>query len=73
MNPQEQFCHNPPCSAYGRVGEGHIVIHSQREHRYKCDRCGRTCSATKGTAVYRAHKPVVPVVQVLTRFCWIVR
>lgn len=66
MNPQEQFCHNRQCWAYGRAGEGHIAIHSQRERRYKCDRCGRTFSATKGTAVYRAHKPVAAVVQVVT-------
>jgi len=66
MNPQEQFCHNPQCWAYGRAREGHVVVHSQRERRYKCDRCGRTFSATKGTAVYRAHKPVASVVRVVT-------
>ena len=35
MNPQEQVCHNPQCWVYGRAGEGHIVIHSQREQRYR--------------------------------------
>ena len=48
MNPREQCCHNKECWAYGRRGEGHIVIHSQREQRYKCQRCGQTFSATKG-------------------------
>ena len=33
MNPQEPVCHNPRCWVYGRSGEGHIVIHSQRDHR----------------------------------------
>ena len=66
MNPQEQFCHNKECWAYGRRGEGHIVIHSQREQRYKCQRCGQTFSATKGTALYRAHKPPEAVEQVVT-------
>ncbi len=66
MNPQEQCCHNPACWAYGRRGEGHIVIHSQREQRYKCRRCGRTFSATTGTALYRAHKAADAVVQVVT-------
>ena len=66
MNPQEQFCHNRACWAYGRQGEGHIGIHSQREQRYKCERCGKTFSATKGTAFYRAHKEQEAVVQVLT-------
>ena len=31
MNPQEQFCHNQTCWAYGRKGEEHIVIHSHRK------------------------------------------
>jgi len=66
MNPQEQFCHNKECWASGRRGEGHIVIHSQREQRYKCQRCDRTFSATKGTALYRAHKPADEVAQVVT-------
>ncbi len=34
MNPQERFCHNKDCRAYGRKGEGHIVIHSKKERRY---------------------------------------
>ena len=39
------------------MGEGHIVIHSKKESRYKCNRCKRTFSATKGTPLYRTHKP----------------
>ena len=66
MNPQGQFCHSPACWAYGRAGEGHVVIHSRRERRYRCRRCGKTFSATTGTAPYRAHKPHALVVQVAT-------
>jgi transposase-like protein len=66
MNPREQFCHNPACWAYGRAGEGHIAIHSQREQRYRCQRCGKTFSATTGTALYRAHKPADEVGRVVT-------
>jgi transposase-like protein len=66
MNPHEQCCHNPACWAYGRAGEGHIVIHSRRERRYQCRRCGKTFSATRGTALYRAHKPEATIVQVVT-------
>src|SRR5436305_5619034 len=72
MNPQEQFCHNPACWAYGRVGEGHIRMHSRRERRYQCKRCARTFAATRGTAVYRAHKgheAVVRVVALLAHGC----
>ncbi len=66
MNPQEQVCHNERCWVYGRQGEGHIVIHSQREQRYRCKRCGRTFSATTGTALYRLHHPQALVVIVVT-------
>jgi hypothetical protein len=66
MNPREQFCHNRDCWAYGRRGEGHIGIHSLQERRYRCSRCGKTFSATAGTALYRAHKPVAAVEQVVT-------
>src|SRR5215212_468144 len=57
VNPHEQFCHNKECRAYAREGEGHIVIHSQKERRYRCKRCRRTFSQTTGTALYRLHKP----------------
>ena len=66
MNPLKQFCHNRNCWAYGRKGEGHIVIHSQKEKRYRCKRCRRTFSQTKGTALYRLHKPQELVFVVLT-------
>ncbi len=66
MNPREQFCHNSGCWAYGRRGEGHIVLHSRRERRYRCKRCAKTFSATTGTALYRAHKPHDLIVQVVT-------
>ncbi len=66
MNPQQQYCHNQQCWAYGRAGEGHIKIHSQQEKRYQCERCEDTFSATKGTALYRAHKPADAVETVVT-------
>jgi hypothetical protein len=65
-DPQERFCHNRDCWAYGRAGEGHIVIHSQKERRYRCKRCAKTFSETKGTALYRMHKPHELVATVVT-------
>ena len=56
MDPHKRFCHNERCWAYARVGEGHIVIHSRKERRYRCKRCGRTFSATKGTAPLRGSE-----------------
>jgi hypothetical protein len=66
MDPQERFCHNERCWAYARAGEGHVVIHSRKEQRYKCKRCGQTFSATKGTPLYRMHKPHELVAIVVT-------
>jgi transposase-like protein len=66
MDPHTRFCHNERCWAYARADEGHIVIHSQKERRYKCKRCHKTFSQTKGTALYRAHKPHEVVATVVT-------
>lgn len=66
MNPHEQWCHNPGCRAYGRRGEGHVVIHSQKERRYRCKRCRRTFTETKDTALYRMHKPKWLMITVVT-------
>ncbi len=70
MDLHKRFCHNERCWAYGRAGEGHIVIHGRKERRYRCKRCGKTFSATKGTALYRAHKPheLVPTVVALLAY-----
>jgi len=56
MNPQEQFCPNLLCSARGKTGEDNIVIHSQKERRYKCKQCEKTFSETLGTAMYGIKK-----------------
>jgi len=72
MDPHERWCHNAHCRAYGRPGEGHVVIHSQKERRYQCKRCRRTFTERKDTALYRTHKPewlVVAVVTLLSYGC----
>ena len=66
MDPQRQLCRNRACWAYGRVGEGHIVIHSQAEQRYRCKRCRRTFAATAGTALDRLRTARTVTVLVLT-------
>jgi transposase-like protein len=72
MDPQGQFCRNRACRAYGRTGEGHVVIHSRAERRYRCKRCGRTFAETVGTALHRlrtARDEVVLVVTLLAYGC----
>lgn len=69
LDPSSQFCHNPDCLARGKVGEGKITIHSQKEHRYRCTVCGQTFASTKGTPFYRLHKAADLMVIVLTLLC----
>ncbi len=66
MDPRDQFCRNRACRAYGRKGEGHVVIHSRAERRYRCKRCGRTFAETAGTALYRLRTARAEVVLVVT-------
>jgi transposase-like protein len=66
MNPHAQFCHNPACSVYGKVGLGNIGIHSRKEARYVCKRCDKPFAATKGTALYRLRHAPEEVARVLT-------
>ncbi len=57
MDPRRQFCQNLECAARGKTGQGNIKVHSQKERRYRCHTCGSTFAQTKGTAMYRLHKP----------------
>jgi transposase-like protein len=69
MDPQRQFCHNPACPTRGQAGQGNIGVHSQVEQRYRCQTCGQTFAATKGTAFYRLHTAGDVVTLVLTLLC----
>ena len=52
-------CLNPACTFHGKVGSGNIVRHgfyttrSGKRRRYRCVRCAKTFSSTKGTPYYR--------------------
>jgi hypothetical protein len=48
------------------VGAGNIGVHSQAEQRYRCQTCGQTFAATKGTPLYRLRTAVDVVTLVLT-------
>ncbi len=54
------------CPARGKIGKGNIVIHSQKEARYKCTRCGHTFAAHHGTPYYRLHHEAGRFTQVIT-------
>ncbi len=69
MDPQSQFCHNPDCPAWGQLGLGNILVHSRKEHRYRCSTCGRTFAATRDTPFYRLKKCADLVTLVVTLLC----
>ena len=66
MDPQTQFCPNAACAARGQVGQGNITSHSQKARRYKCQTCGRTFAATRGTPFYRLQTAATTVTLVVT-------
>lgn len=72
MDPTKAFCHNPDCPARGQVGQGNIKVHSHKDQRFRCWRCGQTFAASKGTPFYRLHKDrslFVIVITLLTHGC----
>jgi len=66
MDPLTPFCHNPDCPARGQVGQGNISVHSLKEQRYRCHRCGKAFAATTGTPFYRLKTDEARVTLVLT-------
>ena len=66
MDSRGAFCPNLTCPARGRCDQGNIRVHSQRGRRYRCAVCGRTFTATAGTATYRLHHPLAVFVRVVT-------
>ena len=70
MDSQTAFCPNPDCPATGHEGKGNIRIHSRRDQRYKCKKCGQNFTSTKGTPFYRLRHDQEVVVQVVTLLAW---
>ena len=66
MNPHQRWCHNRRCRAYGRPGEGHIVIHSQEKSAATNVKGAVAPSESTDTAFYRIHKPKWLVLAVVT-------
>src|SRR6184192_2894121 len=66
MEPSEQFCPNPACSARGQKGLGNIAIHDRKRQRYRCKHCKQTFSARRGTMFEGLRKPTELIVIVVT-------
>jgi transposase-like protein len=66
MDPTSVFCPNLDCPARGQTGQGNLGMHSQKDKRFMCTECHKTCSATKGTAFYRLRTSAETVSLVMT-------
>ena len=66
MDPLTVFCPNLACPARGRLKEGNITLHSQKERRYRCSVCRKTFAETKGTPFYRLRHADERFTQVVT-------
>src|SRR5437764_7948843 len=66
MEPSEQFCPNPACSARGQKGLGTIALHDRKRQRYRCKHCKHTFSARRGTMFEGLRKPTEFIVIVVT-------
>jgi transposase-like protein len=66
MDPHSVFCPNWDCPARGQLGKDNIRIHSQKEGRYRCQVCGRTFAARRGTTFYRLRTADETVTRVIT-------
>ena len=66
MDPHRQRCRKLACRAYGRAGQGHVVIHRRAERRYQGKRCRRTFVRPAATGLDRRRAGRDEVVVVLT-------
>jgi transposase-like protein len=66
LDPLTVFCPNLDCPARGRIQQGNITIHSQKERRYRCAVCCKTFAETKGTPFYRLRHSDECFTQVVT-------
>ena len=61
----QQFCDNPDCDEYGKVGSNNIRTHSRLRHQVYCNACKQIWVITKGTFFYNLKAPVSLVLEVL--------
>ncbi len=70
MDASNQVCPNEAGSARGKRGAGKISIHGRKRPRYKCQTCGQTFSARRGTVLdgLRTAEEVVMQVMILLAY-----
>ena len=60
-----QYCDNPSCESYNKVGEGNIKINSRAKGQVYCNCCTNIWVLTKGTMFFDLRTPVDKVIKVL--------
>mgnify|MGYP000243979101 CR=1 FL=1 len=45
----QQFCDNPMCLDFGKIGEGNILTQSRKNQQVYCNQCDNSWVITKGT------------------------
>ena len=66
MELNRQWCDNPGCRVFKKVGTPNLQVFSYVDRRYYCTSCGHTWSAEKGTAFETLRSSAVDVVETLT-------
>jgi hypothetical protein len=61
----QQFCDNPDCDEYGKVGANNIRTHSRLYHQVYGNACKQIWVITKGTFFYNLKAPVSLALEVL--------
>ncbi len=61
-----QYCDNPSCEKYGKVGQGNIKIHSFTRGQGYCNCCeSKPFSIRKGTMFFGLRTPIDKIIEVL--------
>lgn len=60
-----QYCDNPSCDCYNKVGENNIKINSRAKGQVYCNRCKNRWVLTKGTMFFGLRTPIDKVIKVL--------
>ena len=60
-----QYCDNPSCSCYNKVGVDNIRTNSRAKGQVYCNRCKNIWVVTKGTMFFDLRTPIDKVIKVL--------
>jgi transposase-like protein len=60
-----QYCDNPSCDCYKKVGIANIRINSRAKGQIYCNRCNNRWVVTKGTMFFDLRTPIDKVIKVL--------